>query len=1340
MLRLCPPLILICLLAPGLRAETLLGDDFTQPARYEREGPAVWMLGDGRCTFAGVPGDALLIALGRERAGLTIEATIEVSSRAPGTEGGYALAGIACYLDAANHWRLLLVEGPDGKRYFEMVERLDNSHQAQLGQERPAARLDANESGDLAEWLPGRSYRLSLALTDAGITGTVVEEGSAATWQRSYTYAGRQAVTRGRAALATAGLTGAFHDFRVSAEEPVGAVLPVEDGPRGAVAVLSDESGEVAQALAAVLRGEGYGVTVFGWQDLEGGVLPHERLSAFVLADARRLSVRARDEVLAALHSQGRLLALGAPALSEILAPSPDGYAGPDDYTSHFAARLARTPLAIEGWTRGASAPEKTSTIERVADGAWRVRCDVDGWDTYHADVAVPAGDEILVLEARGDAATDKLLVECVERDESRWMAVVDVGREWRTCILRPRDFAYWTDSRSVGRGGEGDHLVLANTARVSIGLARSHMPDLVAGQHEYEFRGLSTSPSAGIPDPDFRVPDIEALCPSHKLYPLDGVARVEPAHGQQVWDGPGGEIALPQAYAAIWRERGRGIRRDRAWRWIPVAEATTGYGARHGPLAWMVVGDASCPGAAWASLAVSDPREALAPQLRPVVLGLVDALARGTHLLEGGAEFFSYAQGETLKLGAEVANTSREARTLAVEATISDPDGMQLFRDRRELVVAAGRTAESVWDWAPAGATPPFEVEVALAEGGRRVDTIGHSVERLRTEPGRPEEYVRVEGSNFTLAGKPWYFQGINYWPTWVAGCRDMDLRKRERYDPEVIEEDLSRLEAMGFNSISAVQAILPPDPAAPGAFRDQTDFLDRCLRHNIRVHFTVHNGRPYSGGDIAKVIDYIGRAGLREHPAILSWELAWEPIEGWWGRGWGFFVGDWNEWVVERYGSVEGAVADWGFDPRAPGESVLPAPKAEHFQTHGAWDACVAAFRRAFGDRVGREYGRMARALRAYDPNHLIAFRGGACGIPSGQAFAHIHSVGVAKHMDFLNPEGYNLQSWEWKSATPADTIRKGGLITQYYRFVSREKPVVWMEFGYTVNGIGRAWTPQLLRIAPESFEVQRQEYESFYAMFVESGARGAAPWWLPGGFRLGENSDFGLVEPDWAERPAMGVVRSYLPRFAEVEHPAPTRDIRLDLDGHYPDAWEIYSAEYLAAVQAGEVPGLSTAGTGTDSTTCPLTAVGDRPYSGSNPPIFLNAEYNRLEVRIGDGPWRELAEGDAIDLAPGEVLSCRASVGNLGEAAWLAPAGTDAAGRVSLAGRAERGLAFRAPIATDTPYLGDATVEPFVLLDRSTVPDALAGGPVTVSFEMSSDGRAFFGERRTVTVRTP
>lgn len=173
---------------------------------------------------------------------------------------------------------------------------------------------------------------------------------------------------------------------------------------------------------------------------------------------------------------------------------------------------------------------------------------------------------------------------------------------------------------------------------------------------------------------------------------------------------------------------------------------------------------------------------------------------------------------------------------------------------------------------------------------------------------------------------------------------------------------------------------------------------------------------------------------------------------------------------------------------------------------------------------------------------------------------------------------------------------------------------------------------------------------------------------------------------------------MIREYLPRFARVQHRPPTDYIDLDLDRHYADSWPTYSQQYLDLVKAGKTPYLRTAGTGTNSGNCPLTAVGGGACNGHNPPEYLNAEFGRLELKVGAGPWREVRDGAKIEAPAGARVLCRAVVGNLGEASWLVPA-AGVEGGVYLAGRAEYGLAFEAPIdqARPQPALGDEDLRP-------------------------------------------
>ena len=347
------------------------------------------------------------------------------------------------------------------------------------------------------------------------------------------------------------------------------------------------------------------------------------------------------------------------------------------------------------------------------------------------------------------------------------------------------------------------------------------------------------------------------------------------------------------------------------------------------------------------------------------------------------------------------------------------------------------------------------------------------------------------------------------------------------------------------------------------------------------------------------------------------------------------------------------------------------------------------------------------------------------------------------MAKHVDFLCPEGYNLQTGGWGKPTPPDDLRKGGLVTLYYRFLSREKPVVWMEFGYTVNGIQTRGRPAMVHIEPAELAIQRAEYENFYSMFLESGARGAAPWWLPGGFRLDERSDFGILEPDGSRAAGVPGPQKAAPGVRQGGRRLVRRagrSQRWQASGHYPRPRRplrrrlgILRSAIPPHVKSGRLPYLRTAGTGTTSADCPLVAVGNTPLDGQNPPQFLNAEFNRIEWQDDEAAgWHEVS-GRTVTLKKGSTPRCRVQWATrpkrpgsrpAAKAPDLTAAYSSAARFNPQAGRSTCRFPLR------TPYLADVELGPFTLplsaasnqtvsLTMATVRKRDDGGKITISF---------------------
>ena len=95
---------------------------------------------------------------------------------------------------------------------------------------------------------------------------------------------------------------------------------------------------------------------------------------------------------------------------------------------------------------------------------------------------------------------------------------------------------------------------------------------------------------------------------------------------------------------------------------------------------------------------------------------------------------------------------------------------------------------------------------------------------------------------------------------------------------------------------------------------------------------------------------------------------------------------------------------------------------------------------------------------------------------------------------------------------------------------------------------------WNQQAQEDDPEQLELQGEYYRKFYELACRSGADGIIWWWYPGGFRFGENSDFGLINPDGTDRPATTAVRTQGPRFLACPDPPPARTVLpYDRDAH-------------------------------------------------------------------------------------------------------------------------------------------------------------------------------------------
>jgi len=248
-----------------------------------------------------------------------------------------------------------------------------------------------------------------------------------------------------------------------------------------------------------------------------------------------------------------------------------------------------------------------------------------------------------------------------------------------------------------------------------------------------------------------------------------------------------------------------------------------------------------------------------------------------------------------------------------------------------------------------------------------------------------------------------------------------------------------------------------------------------------------------------------------------------------------------------------------------------------------------------------MSRRYGEVERLVRRLGCRQLLSARSGYGG--NGNHWADpmlpIDLATGAVHFDSISPEGYALTG-------DLDQFREGGFLTAYARGVTGGKPVAWLEFGVSVGE----------NPLPPDLDNQARLYRNMLELARRSHAAGCFAWWYPGGWRVDERSDFGIVNPDATLRPAAEAIRQFKPRT----DPTPAwsgREFKPDADARGLSAlWDKWRETYRNEEPMQEV---RPAGFGKLTTEVPLVSVGGVSHLADAPYEFVNSEWGELRLTI-------------------------------------------------------------------------------------------------------------------------
>ncbi|MBQ9358578.1 MAG: hypothetical protein IJT95_03460 [Abditibacteriota bacterium] len=1031
-------------------------------------------------------------------------------------------------------------------------------------------------------------------------------------------------------------------------------------------------------ALAALMRTGGSGMTI-------------------VLPCADRLPREAGAELKGYIDRGGSLLAVSGPCFQKLEYTLNGAFVTKDE--ARDKAEYDRSPaLAFAGlaedYTLIKSKPEDRIAY-RAEEGSLILDIgEQEGW--FSLDAAVAPGTlrgDALAVEA-GIKGEGSLWLR-LRAGKDAWMAEMPLSEEEGATVLTPDMF-----ERTDGDGS----LDFGRVDRINITRHAIPMKDTVitlGRLYNCSFRDKSVK---DILKDAFELPEEEGLFPACKYY--------RTYCSDIVYKGKkytGGFL-----FPAQFRPGAAGAGQINPWRYIPAAEGFNGDHFCGWPASIFLTKDSR----RWSAFGyIGFPADLVKaqPALTAEIAGdMLRRIENGVFLANGGTELFSYDEGEPVRLGAYV--LSREA---AFEGSVRFDvlqKGKSLYS---HTVPVRGLHAGAVF---PGGAEGEYEVRVSLCgEDGAAIDSVGHTFNIIADKRPGPDSYVKTKDGGFFLRGKPFYPVGINFYPSHSPSWRAVEFfhycwLDPRFYDPDWTERDLKRVSELGFNTISI--SYKKPDNAAP-----LRDFLARCQRYGIYVHLYVDDFEPLpKRGDVfvPDMWETTGGPKLRalrpyNFDKIFAYDLAWEVCVGEYKYRKAYNP-MWDKWVADNFGSAENAEKVWGFAAKRDDKGFIDCPDDEQVRSGDASLMYVTAYRHFLDEAISRGYMHMKNNIHSVDPGRLISARSG-CGGTGNDFITHwmpYDLLSGAKHLDFTSPEAYNLRNYD---------MLKGGFNNAYGRFVSGNKPVFWPEFGTSniVDTLSRDsdFVPGTTRL---DTSVQGEYFRLFYEMLTETGADGAAGWWWPGGMRLIERSDHGLLSEDFYPRPSALITGEYARSFAErVQKRKGDYPISIDRDLYasgYAGVFANGAEEYMKAFEEGKIPYIVTDATGTDSRTMPLTAVGNVPLAEGLPPKYIKGEFSSVNGR-DRGPWEAKRSKGFV------TIDCQ--MGNTGEVKWLRGAAGPEKGCVYL--KAESGdKTWYFPIDRDTEFLSDARV-------RARIPAGEAGPAVTL--RLCVFGVAEFGQKAEVQI---
>ena len=960
---------------------------------------------------------------------------------------------------------------------------------------------------------------------------------------------------------------------------------------------ITDETLTYVDALQRALDGVGQSLTVKTFADDPATVFDAANAGVVLIAGANRMPAAAAPAIKSYLNNDGRIVMLGGPAFEKTMI-EVEGEWMTYEEGLRLATNSGKRTIVLDTSTKATEKKLGRQTNNSAAGYRWSIGDygledsegqlfhevdDLSGWDTFRLDLSYPKGDySTLTLCAKpGDDHTTGFYIELHEKGGVRWTAGIHfTSDDWAHFVLTPADFTWFNG------GAATDKKVpdFNNIEMLQVGFA-SQAAIQTAGHHSYYIADVAfCSPTVEIPE--IETLTLDGVSPLYEQYPITNAASIE-TFDNQVFVKERDYVLPKELISCNPGRQGLGFENGRTSRFVPLLRVTDAKGLHSGYAAWMHIyssttdKNGAMEGAMVAYFsAVSNDfyNENGIAAIRDVV----EVMTRNVFLVEGGTDEFIYVEEDTEEIMAGVSYVVSDGGDVSgLTASVALYQGDKLLKEFSSASFAPLSGKHNIMTvkgaYSIAGGKPDRAV-ATLTMNGEVIDRVEHEVDFWVAKPENERSYIYIEDGMYMKDGEPITFFGVNYMPS--SGMAETDGTLFEHYvcsaayDPYVYANDLARIKDIGMNAISIFIHNVSLES------NNVLHLVNMAEEMGIYVDLALRGyAYPLKNYNEDIVEQFIRQYHFEENDNIIAYDIAWEErlgtYEGHYSNNYDRYVGrdiwdaDFTEWVTLNYGSRANAEKVWGTKLPTNSNGTYRVDDDVLIGNNTKYTKAIAAYYRFLDEQVAAQMNDEILHIKSVVPNQLISFRLSWAGStwsnnPTEGLFDY---QSLAPVLDFLSPEGYALGAGE-------DRALQVVFANAYARYVQPDSPVVWKEFGKS------CWSGSddgNFRPSSSALKASADYYRYTLEYCLRSYTSGMYAWFYAGGFRIGENSDYGIVNPDGSDREITTLLREYAPKFIG-QGARPEADVLLTVerDDHIKTVYGMYRAileDMRAAVREGK-----------------------------------------------------------------------------------------------------------------------------------------------------------------------